>query len=155
MRLIRKIRNLRTNTIAMNRIFHSRISWHNYLYLTILGFTAFALLWEKHIIVATVIVIFLIILIERVIHTTYIITTNKQLTLSFGRFSKLRTIPISSITEIEKIETLKIGSFHLTSYLLIHYENGHVALTPVKEREFVMYLLKANPTIVIKIKEPN
>lgn len=126
----------------MNRIFHARISRLNYLYLFILGGVSFFMLWEKHIIVAVVVMLFLVVMIERVIHTTYTITTEGMLLISFGRFAKVKSIPLSSITHIERIETMKIGSFHLTSYLLINHAGGHTALMPVKEEEFIARLQK-------------
>lgn len=124
----------------MNKIFHSRITWYNYFYLVVLTGTALALLWEKHIIGATILLLLLVLLIERIIHTTYTITTNGQLILYHGRFSKEKKILISKIVQIERIKTLQIGKFYLTKYLFIVYDGGFVAITPVKEDEMIKYL---------------
>lgn len=132
----------------MNRIFHSKITWYNYLYLIILATTTIALLWEKRIVAAAILMIVLIILIERIIHTTYTVTTNGLLVLSHGRFSKERTVPVSKITRIDRIKTLQIGKFCLTKYLFIKYEGGFVAITPVKEDEIIELLSKRNPEII-------
>ncbi len=54
----------------MNRIFHARITWYQYLYLILLGGLSFFLLWEKLIIPAAICMVLLVVLIERFIHTT-------------------------------------------------------------------------------------
>lgn len=131
----------------MNKIFHSRITWYNYLYLIVLAVTVFALLWEKHSIAAVIIMIFLVVLIERIIHTDYTVTTNGKLIIYHGRFSKRQEFLISKIVRIDEVRTFKIGRFYLTRYLLIKYEGGFMALTPVKEDELATSLLKINPKI--------
>ena len=132
----------------MNRVFHSKITWYNYFYLLVLSGTTIALLWEKHIIMGAILMLLLIVLIERIIHTAYTVTTDGMLVLSYGRFSKERSVPISLITQIERIKTLKVGKLYLTKYLFIIYDGGFVAVTPVKEDEMIEYLIKKNSEII-------
>lgn len=122
----------------MNRIFHTRITPYQYLFLILVGFLTFWMLWQKFIIPATACALLLVFFIERFIHTTYTITTDGSLVLHWGRFSKKKTIAIGKIISVEKKYILKIGGFCLTSYLLIHYEgNKYISVLPVKEREFI------------------
>ena len=53
----------------MNRIFHARIVWYQYFLLVVLGVNAFGFLWCKNIILATLMMLFLIVVIEQIIHT--------------------------------------------------------------------------------------
>lgn len=53
----------------MNRIFHARIVWYQYFLLVVLGINAFGFLWCKNIILATLMMLFLIVIIEQIIHT--------------------------------------------------------------------------------------
>lgn len=137
----------------MNRIFHARMTWYNYVYLLILGFTAFALLWNKQMVFAVIIMVFLIILIERIIHSTYTITTDGQLIIFLGRFTKKRILLVKDIRKVVKIKTFRIGRFYLTKYLLLQSAYGYIAITPVKEDEMIAYLVKTNPEIVCEENE--
>ncbi|NDV65736.1 PH domain-containing protein [Bacteroides sp. 224] len=122
----------------MNHIFHTRIVWHQYLFLVVVGLLAFHLLWIRAILLAAVCMLLLVVFIERFIHTTYTVTTEGMLILYMGRFSKSKNIAIKDIVSVEKRYLLKIGSFYLTSYLLIHYsKDKYVSVLPVKEREFI------------------
>lgn len=51
----------------MNRIFHARIVWYQYFLLVVLGVNAFGFLWCKNIILATLMMLFLIVVIEQII----------------------------------------------------------------------------------------
>ena len=48
----------------MNRIFHARIVWYQYFLLVVLGVNAFGFLWCKNIILATLMMLFLIVVID-------------------------------------------------------------------------------------------
>lgn len=122
----------------MNRIFHARIAWYQYLALVLFTVNAVAALWCKFIIVAVFLLLFLVVLIEQIIHTTYTFTSEGELEISMGRFSRKKVIPISDITSVEKCHSMKFGRFSVTHYLLIGYgKDKFQAVMPVKEREFV------------------
>ncbi|MCD8260122.1 MAG: PH domain-containing protein [Bacteroides sp.] len=133
----------------MDRIFHARIAWYNYMYLLILGGTLVFLLWEKHGIPAALLSILLIILIERIIHTTYTVTADNRVVTFYGRFSRKRTVPIELIRSVHTIRTFTIGNFSMAHYLLVKYQGGFISLLPVKEEEFVALLHSRNPSIQI------
>ena len=87
----------------MNRIFHARIVWYQYFLLVVLGVNAFGFLWCKNIILATLMMLFLIVVIEQIIHTVYTVTADGLLLLNHGRFIRKKTIPIAEITSIRKV----------------------------------------------------
>ena len=76
----------------MNRIFHARIAWYQYFLLIVLGANAFGFLWCKYILLAVFMMLLLIVVIEQVIHTTYTVTPEGELILSYGRFTRKKTI---------------------------------------------------------------
>lgn len=126
----------------MNRTFHTRIIWYQYAYLILIGLLAFWMLWIKAIIPAALLMLLIVFLIERFIHTTYTITTNNDLVLYMGRFGKTRTIKLEKIISAEKRQS-HLGRFTNTSFVLIQYgANKYVSVLPVKEREFIDLLEK-------------
>lgn len=128
----------------MNRIFHARITWYQYLFLIILGVNAFVGLWCKYIILAVIVMLLLIVLIEQIIHTTYTITTDGKLIIDRGRFTRQRVIPINEIVSVRKVHSMKFGSFSVTEYVLIEYgTEKYASVLPVKEDEFLRSLTSA------------
>lgn len=122
----------------MNRVFHARIVWYQYVYLVLLAGMAFYSLWTKHILVAAAVMVLLIILIEKIIHTTYTVTADGLLLVYNGRFARSITIKITDINEIEKRNSMKFGHFNITEYLLVRYNgNKYISLMPVREKEFL------------------
>lgn len=127
----------------MNRIFHARITWYQYLYLILLGGLSFFLLWDKSIILAAICMVMLVFMIERFIHTTYTITTEGQLILSAGRFSKFKPIWLKDIVSVERRSSVKVGGFAVLRYVMIGYGKGrYISVLPLKEQEFIDLLEK-------------
>ena len=127
----------------MNRIFHARIAWYQYFLVGILSVNAFGFLWFKYAVPAVFIMLLLIVVIEQAIHTTYTITSDDKLILSFGRFIRKKVIPVREIVSITKCHSMKFGKFSVTEYLLIEYGQAKfVTVIPVKEREFVEWIDK-------------
>lgn len=128
----------------MNRIFHARIHFAMYILITLLTIGACLAFWYKMAVYGTVMLLFLIVVIERIIHTTYTITTGNELIVYYGRFMRKRIIPIKSVRRIEKCRHLRLRRHCLLSYLLIVYDNEkYISVMPVKEDEFLETLTKA------------
>ena len=114
-----------------------------YLFIALLAVVAFYFLWNRMPIGGALMLLLLIVAIERVIHTTYTITTDNRLIVSYGRFQKPVEIPVNHIQRVEKLRSLRIGRHSMVEYLLVCYEEGkHVAVMPVKEDEFLETLHK-------------
>lgn len=125
----------------MNRIFHARIAAGQYLFVVLAGAMAVYGLWEKHILVAVLFMLLLVVSIEKLIHTTYTVTTDDRLLLSFGRFSRGREILLKDITSVERTSSMRIGKFAVMRYVLVRYGKDKCAvLLPVKEEEFIRLL---------------
>ncbi|MEG1660576.1 MAG: PH domain-containing protein [Bacteroides sp.] len=122
----------------MNRVFPARIDGLYYLLLLMLSVNAIYALWGKLIILAVIWMLLLIVVIERIIHTAYTVTSDGHLIFFQGRFIRKKTVPLKDITSIKIHYTMKMGRFCLLHYVLIEYGNGKfITALPVKEREFV------------------
>lgn len=127
----------------MNRIFHARIAWYQYFMLAVLSLNAFATLWSKKILFAALMMVLLIVIIEQIIHSQYIVTNDGEVQLFYGRFIRKKIIPIREITSIERCRSVRFGPFSATHYVLIEYGKRKSAWAiPVKEEEFVEYIEK-------------
>ncbi|MCR4765080.1 MAG: PH domain-containing protein, partial [Bacteroidaceae bacterium] len=121
----------------MNRIFQARITLGQYLFLLLVSAMTVWALWDKHILIALVMAIVLMISIEKLIHTTFTITAEGHLVLYYGRFMAQKTIPLSEVTGVERACSIKVFGFGLMRCVLIHHGNKTEALMPVKEDEFI------------------
>lgn len=129
----------------MNRIFHARLPWHTRLLLVMLTAIVLWAFWVKLILPATVTLLLVVVLIERIIHTTYTVTTDGQLLIYHGRFSPTREIALTDIRRIEKVRSNNFGKWHLADFLVIYYgeePEKSISLLPDKEMEFVEHIQK-------------
>ena len=131
----------------MNRTFHARIAWYQYVLLVILGSNLIGFLWYKYIIPAIFLALLLLVVIEQIIHTAYTVTSDNTLIISRGRFSRKKTIPISDIVTILKCHSMRVAGCSVTNYLRIEYGNNKFASAmPINEQEFVALLHKRSIT---------
>lgn len=125
----------------MNRVFHARIAVGQYLFIFLAGAIAAYGLWEKHILIAILFMLLLVVSIEKLIHTTYTVTSDGKLRLFFGRFSRSKEIPLKDVTSVERTSSMRIGRFAIMQYVLVKYgADKYVALLPVKEEELIRLL---------------
>ena len=127
----------------MDRIFHARIAFYQYLLLIVFAATAFIFLWFKYSLAAILLVFLLIFIIEKIIHTTYTVTKDNKLVVYRGRFARKIIIPLADVTALRRGNSMKFGRFSVTSYILVEYgENRFVSVMPIKEDEFVKLIDK-------------
>ena len=126
----------------MNRIFHARIAIGQYLFLVLTTIIVIYAMWMQHAVMAVLFMLLLVIAIERLIHTTYTLTTDDRLLLFYGRFSRSEEISLKDIISVERASSMKIGRFAVMRYVLVKYgTRGKCAvLLPVKEDMFIKTL---------------
>ena len=125
----------------MNRIFHARIAMGQYRFLILIGSLTVYMLWNKLPLPAALFMLWLVVIIEKLIHTTYTVTPDGKLVLFFGRFSRGKEILLKDITSVERASSMQVGRFALMRYVLVKYGGGKCAvLLPVKEEEFIRLL---------------
>ena len=127
--------------LFMDRIFHARIAVGQYLLLALVTVVTVWNLWEKHIVLAAVFMLLLVVSIERLIHTTYTLTRDGRLVLYYGRFSRVREIRVEDIVSVQRSSSMQIGGRAVMRYVLVRCKDGRChALMPVKEEEFIRAL---------------
>lgn len=127
----------------MNRIFHARIAWYQWMALILFAVNGMAALWCKFALVGLLLFLLLIVLIEQIIHTTYTLTADGSLEVYQGRFMRKKVIPFASLRSVRPCGSMRVGRWTVTRYVLVEYGKGnYVSLMPVKEREFLDALKK-------------
>lgn len=125
----------------MNRIFHARIAVGQFLFLALISGLAIYMLWDKYVLPAALFMLWLIVVIEKLIHTTYTVTPDGKLKLYFGRFSRSKEILLKDVISVERASSMQVGRFAVMRYVLVKYGEGKCAvLLPVKEEEFIRLL---------------
>ena len=121
----------------MNRIFHARILASHCLLLLFFTFLVMAGFLCHNGLLALAGMLPLVLLIERLIHTTYTVTPDGRLLIDHGRFSKLLVLEIKDIRLAER----RSRFLSLQHGVRLEYNNDrHTFLFPVKEEEFVEIL---------------
>ena len=126
----------------MNRIFHARIAIGQYLFLLLVSGVVIWALWDKQIVLAVLMVILLVLGIEKLIHTTYTVTSDGNLVLYYGRFMAGKTISLQEVTGVESVCQIRLFGVGLMRCVLVHHGNKTEALMPVKEEEFIEVINK-------------
>lgn len=121
----------------MDRLYHQRFTLAAKSSITIITLLAVYLFWFRslfHALIGILIVLLLVMMIERVIHTSYTLTDDGFLVIGRGRFSKPCRIPITDIIRITKHST----SLKMSHYILIEYGAGNmVSVLPEDEAAFM------------------
>lgn len=127
----------------MNRTFHSKVRFDQIIYLIILTAVCCYMIWIKQAIVATILGLMIIMVIERIINTEYTLTTDNKLLIKKGRYSKLKTIPLDDMLDIEIKTTTRFWSHFLLRYVLITLKNNtYVGVTPNNVDDFYKALIR-------------
>lgn len=127
----------------MNRVFQAKINIGNYILLILLLLVAIHSMWYVNGILLCLSLLLLVVIIERMIHTTYTITTDGILIINNGRFSRRKEVPLSDINSIERIRGMRIGGKTISTSLLITCKNGKIfQVSPRNEDDFVKCVQK-------------
>lgn len=130
--------------IIMTRTFHTKLSKKT-LFLCLLPSTVMAIyfFWIKWPLIAFIFIIFMVIIIERLIHTAYIITSDDKLIIFKGRFSQSKTIPLSDIRTVEHIKPSSVNFMTSRDIVCITLKNGGIKLiSPFPANDFCNYINK-------------
>lgn len=111
------------------------------MFLALISGLAIYMLWDKYVLPAALFMLWLIVVIEKLIHTTYTVTPDGKLKLYFGRFSRSKEILLKDVISVERASSMQIGRFAVMRYVLVKYGAGKCeVLFPVKEEEFIRLL---------------
>ena len=101
----------------MNRIFHVKIAGGTYFLLILLTAVMVFAFWCMKAMIGLVVALGLIIIIERIIHSTYTLTADGKLVVYYGRFYKGKTIPLIDITDVELKRSSGFGGIMPSKYV--------------------------------------
>lgn len=122
----------------MDRTFQHRFTLGAKSGIIILSLLAFYLFWIKGILAALIVVVALVAVIERVLHSCYIVRDH-DLVIHRGRFLHDIQIPLSDIRAIRPMTT----TWRLVHYLLIEYGDDKLtSAEPHDEDSFLRCLRK-------------
>lgn len=122
----------------MHRVFHHRFSIPSLCGILLFAVLTFYFLWQKMALVALPLAAVWVLMIERVLHTTYTLT-DSRLIISRGRFARVCVIDIGSVIGCHPMSNC-LGLVH---YVLIEYGDGRtVSVQPQCELEFIGELYK-------------
>lgn len=128
--------------MSKRRIFHQRFTLGAISAIFLFGLLAFYLLWTKKVISAIIVVSVTVLIIERLVHTTYMFWEDDQgswLTINRGRFSRNKVIRVEEIIKCSRMNT----PFGFSHYLLIEFGAGKLASVETdNDEEFVLELNK-------------
>lgn len=121
----------------MNRTFHYRVSLVNYLAVFIVAAAALFFFWNRSIanaVVGFLLLMAVLMMVERIIHTMYVFTADGVLVIDRGRFSRSIAIPVSDIIKVGIVRPALLP----VRFVTIEYGAGRVVtVQPVNEEAFV------------------
>lgn len=122
-----------SNFAPMDRTFHHRITVGAVCGIVLLLILAVYAFWVKSVILGLFVVLALVLVSERSLHTRYIFH-DRELIIYYGRLSKSKHILLADIHSCKPMTTV----FGLVRYLLIGYGNDKlVSVQPDNEPAFV------------------
>lgn len=126
----------------MNRLFNAKIEPGSLLLLAlVLAATVFLMWTSRNGIVIMVMLLLMLVMIERVIHTNYTVTSDGKLIIHTGRFSKDKTVDLSQVRGAERMAGIRLFGKALRTFVVIECYDGRVfSLIPKEEDKFLKYV---------------
>lgn len=128
----------------MTRTFHAKLDKKTLLF-CLLPSTIMAVyfFWIKWPLPAFVFMVFMVIIVERLIHTVYVVTDDGRLIISKGRFSRSVVINLSDIKSVEPVKASAIFPFRRNDVVGITLKDGAIRLiSPFPADEFCHFVMK-------------
>lgn len=137
----------------MNRQFQGKIHIGSYVLLLALLAAGVSLVWQTSVmsrqmvgLLFAVDLVMMIIIVERMVHTTYSVIKHDDtwlLNIHKGKLSKDITIDLRDIDRIDRINKLRLGGKPLQTFLVIVLKNNkEYYITPKNEEEFIKCIAK-------------
>lgn len=125
-----------------NRTFHYRVSFLNYAAIIVVAVAALCAFWQRsaaNAVVGLALMVVVVLMVERIVHTAYTLTADGRLRVSKGRFSRRVEIRLTDIVSVETVH----GRLLPVRYLLVRYGSGHeLAVQPANEEAFIEEIRK-------------
>lgn len=127
----------------MDRVFQSKTDFGSYLLLAFALTATVWSMWNKTGLIFGPCIVLVALIVERIIHTQYVITESGKLIIQRGRLAKEKSIVLQSIARIDQVCRFRIGGKPFGQYLIIVLGSGEqVAVRPKNETAFVEFITK-------------
>ena len=136
----------------MNRTFQARVGGWYWVVIALTSAGLFYFFWVHAVLCAVVLALALILEIEMLVHTQYVITSEGVLRIESGRFSRSCRIEVGGIVSVRSVRKvaffLPALSFHMLELTYVSGGKRTVAYVSPKHPEaFVKCLQKHNPSV--------
>lgn len=133
----------------ISRTFRYRVSWPNWAAMMLTACAAMTFFWHRSAACAMVglaLMVAGVLMVERMVHTSYMFTSDGLLVIDRGRFSRTLRIPVSEILDARVVR----GRLLPVKYVLIEYGAGRFASAqPVGEESFISEIRRRQELIDI------
>ncbi len=126
----------------MDRTFHYRISWLNIVSIIVVAAAMVYFLWNRStgsIIIGLILLFITMLMIERVIHTEYVITADGVLQIKRGKLSRPMLIRVD---DIATMQVVKSNILTLRFIMIVYGKGQQIAVQPVNEEAFMEEIKK-------------
>lgn len=131
----------------MNRTFHYRSTWVSYLAVIIVAAAALFFLWNRttaNAVIGFALMIATLLMVERIVHTVYVFTSDGMLVIDRGRLSRQTVVRVGDITRVETVRHKLLP----VRFVALEYGAGHIiAVQPVDEEAFVRELKRRQEAV--------
>lgn len=136
----------------MNRTFQTKVGRWYWCVIALTSALLFYLFWQHFVIAALVAMAAVVLLIEMLIHTQYVLTADDVLLIESGRFVPNVKIAVRDIKSVRKVRSAALFQPALSfSRLELTYETaGKIQTTQVSPKntdDFIRCLCRKNPSI--------
>lgn len=126
----------------MNRQFRATTPIRNYVLLAVLLSVAIYTLWQGLSrpltgLAVGILLLFMLVIVERMIHTCYTITTDGKLIIDKGRLAKIVVLHLKDIKKIDKIRN--------STLVVVTFDGKEYYIRPQNEEEFIRCIKKYRP----------
>jgi len=138
-------RGLFNNIVLMtlNKVFRSRTGAGHWLLIVIIAIAALWASWERQGIVFGICLLLLVLFIERIIHSSYIVSNCGTITIHKGRLIKDKKINVKDIKRIDGVGRNGLARLLMQrSLVLVMNNNEEIFITPADEEGFINYVCK-------------
>ena len=140
----------------MDRVFQSKTDLSSYLLLAFALTATVWAMWNKTGLIYAPCIVLVALIVERIIHTQYVISESGKLIIQRGRLARDKSIDLQSIERIDQVCRFRIGGKSYGQYLIIVLSGGQqVAVRPKNETGFVESITKCRRQTTQKAANSN
>ena len=122
---------------VMNRIYHAKVTFCRGMVLVVLTAMTLVTLWWRWPLAALPAMLLLLWWIERLIHTTYTLTTDQMLLIDEGRFARRSAIHLADVRHLQRSRAVQTAYSNLFGGIEVTLSDGkRITLFPQREEEF-------------------